>query len=232
MNRSEYLHGPGIDEPIAMIKNNQTYYYHADGLGSIIAITDSYGRVVQKYEYNSFGEITYIQDPNFVQPYTYTGREYDTESGLYYYRARYYDAKIGRFLQRDPILAPINLTTVGLSQPINKNIWLLPYVIGYPKLLQPYAYAGSNPINFVDPEGLTSIFFGRPWFYFRVPPRGIPPENWWQWSEPNLPPGACFPKSIPRPPIPPWWDKLNPEKWPYKPEPHYHPHPEPHPPDA
>ncbi|MFZ3090153.1 MAG: hypothetical protein WA240_05995, partial [Nitrospirota bacterium] len=52
---TEYLHGPGIDEPIAMIRGGQTYYYHADGLGSIIAITDSYGRVVQRYEYDSFG---------------------------------------------------------------------------------------------------------------------------------------------------------------------------------
>lgn len=100
---TEYLHGPGIDEPIAMIRGGKTYYYHADGLGSIIAITDSIGRVVQRYEYNSFGEITYQQDPNFVQPYTYTGREYDEESGLYYYRARYYDAKVGRFLQQDLI---------------------------------------------------------------------------------------------------------------------------------
>ena len=72
---TEYVHGPGIDEPIAMIKGGQTYYYHADGLGSIIAITDSTGRVVQRYEYNSFGEITYMQDANFIQPYTYTGME-------------------------------------------------------------------------------------------------------------------------------------------------------------
>ncbi len=98
---TEYLHGPGIDEPIAMIRNNQTYYYHADGLGSIIAITDSSGNVVQRYEYNSFGEITYQLDSSFVQPYTYTGREYDEESGIYYYRARYYDAKIGRFIREE-----------------------------------------------------------------------------------------------------------------------------------
>lgn len=81
-----FVHGHGIDESIAMIRGGQTYYYHADGLGSIIAITDQSGNVVQRYEYNSFGEITYQQDPNFIQPYTYTGREYDTESGLYYYR--------------------------------------------------------------------------------------------------------------------------------------------------
>ncbi len=125
---TEYLHGPGIDEPIAMIKGGQTYYYHADGLGSIIAITNFAGQVVQRYEYNSFGEITYQQDPNFIQPYTYTGREYDTKTGLYYYRARYYDAKVGRFITQDPI---------GFSGGINF-----------------YSYVGNNPVNRKDPLGL------------------------------------------------------------------------------
>ncbi len=132
---TEYVHGPGIDEPIAMIRGGQTYYYHADALGSIIAITNSTGQVVQRYEYNSFGEITYQQDPNFVQPYTYTGREYDEESGLYYYRARYYDPKIGRFISEDPI---------GLEGGINL-----------------YVYVKNSPINFTDPSGLeTCHWFG------------------------------------------------------------------------
>ncbi|MBI5025152.1 MAG: hypothetical protein HZC12_00170, partial [Nitrospirae bacterium] len=125
---TEYVHGSGIDEPIAMIRNNQTYYYHADGLGSIVAITDSAGNVVQRYEYNSFGNITYIQDPNFIQPYTYTSREYDPETGLYYYRARYYDPKIGKFISEDPI---------GLAGGLNL-----------------YVYVGNSSVNFFDPLGL------------------------------------------------------------------------------
>jgi RHS repeat-associated protein len=60
-----------------------------------------------------------------IQPYTYTGREYDPETGLYYYRARYYDPKIGRFLQEDPIW-DVNL----------------------------YGYVGNRPVNFTDPMGL------------------------------------------------------------------------------
>ncbi len=128
---TEYLHGPGIDEPIAMIRGGQTYYYHADVLGSIIAITNSAGQVVQRYEYDSFGNITYQQDPNFIQPYTYTGREYDEESGLYYYRARYYDPKIGRFISEDPI---------GLAGGD----------INY------FSYVGNNPVNEIDPMGLMS----------------------------------------------------------------------------
>ncbi len=124
---TEFVHGPGIDEPIAMLRNNQTYYYHADGLGSIIAITDSAGQVVQRYEYDSFGNITYQQDPNFAQPYTYTAREHDNESGLYYYRARYYDARVGRFISQDPI---------GFKGGINF-----------------YSYAYNNPLRYIYPEG-------------------------------------------------------------------------------
>ncbi len=135
---TEFVHGPGIDEPIAMIKGGGTYYYHADGLGSIIAITDANRNVVQRYEYDSFGNITYMQDPNFKQPYTYTGREYDEESGLYYYRARYYDAKIGRFLQKDPFRG---------------FLW-------NPQTLNPYPYVGNSPINFVDPYGFFSVDVG------------------------------------------------------------------------
>ncbi len=140
---TEYLHGPGIDEPIAMIKGGQTYYYHADGLGSIIAITNFAGQVVQRYEYNSFGEITYQQDPNFIQPYTYTGREYDTKTGLYYYRARYYDAKVGRFITQDPI---------GFSGGINF-----------------YSYVGNNPVNFTDPTGEYAAAIGQ--VLIRIGPR-------------------------------------------------------------
>jgi RHS repeat-associated protein len=94
---THYIHGPGIDEPIAMVRNDQSYFYHFDGLGSVTAVTDSTGTVVQRYDYDSFENIVSMLDPDFKQPYTYTSREYDEETGLYFYRARYYDAKIGRF---------------------------------------------------------------------------------------------------------------------------------------
>lgn len=149
---TEYLHGPGIDEPIAMIKGGQTYYYHADGLGSIIAITDSSGRVMQRYEYNSFGEITYQQDPNFKQSYTYTGREYDEESGLYYYRARYYNPKIGRFISEDPSLTPGSRNIPFLLHRQFKN----------PQGLNPFNYVGNNSPNNTDPTGLMKGLLGGP----------------------------------------------------------------------
>jgi RHS repeat-associated protein len=81
---------------------NGTLYYHQDGLGSVTELTDSSGSVAKAYAYDAYGNI--LESPGTVnQPYTYTGRELDQETGLYYYRARYYDAARGRFLQKDPI---------------------------------------------------------------------------------------------------------------------------------
>jgi RHS repeat-associated protein len=90
---------------------------------------------VQRYEYDAFGNIVSMLDPDFIQPYTYTGREYDPESGLYFYRARYYDETVGRFISEDPI---------GIRGGINF-----------------YSYTHNNPINRIDPMGLDD---GWPWY--------------------------------------------------------------------
>jgi len=113
-------HGPGVDEPLAVrdLASGQSYYYSADGLGSITDLTDVSGNVVQSYLYDSFGNI--VQQTGAVENfYTYTGREFDAETGLYYYRARYYDAAIGRFLQEDPIgfAGGINFYSYVLNAP-------------------------------------------------------------------------------------------------------------------
>lgn len=124
-----YLHGPGIDEPLARIDQaGQAAYYHADGLGSIVKMTDSTGNVIQTRQYDAWGNLEVGAD----QPgYAFTGREWDPETGLYYYRARYYDPKIGRFISEDPI---------GLAGGINS-----------------YAYARNSPHNLTDPSGLITF---------------------------------------------------------------------------
>jgi len=125
--QARYTHGPGIDEPIAMSRGGATYFYHQDGLGTVTELTDGTGAVAQSYAYDAYGTI--IQQTGTVEnPYTYTGREFDAESGLYYYRARHYDPRTGRFLQKDPI---------GLAGGIN-----------------PYTYVLNNPLKFIDPTGL------------------------------------------------------------------------------
>ena len=99
---ARYAHGSGIDEPLIMSRSGASYYYHSDGLGSITHITDSSGTIVTSYVYDSFGKIV-AQTGNIPNPYTYTGREYDEESGLYYYRARYYSPELGRFISENQL---------------------------------------------------------------------------------------------------------------------------------
>ena len=135
---TRYIHGLGIDEPLAVEQKNEIYYYHADGLGSIIALTDKRQKVVQSYSYDSFGGMK--QSGNKVkQPYTYTSREWDEEIELYYYNARYYDAKAGRFIQVRP----------------DRLRW------GDVNL---YAYVRNRPTMLIDPMGLAGdalLFMAR-----------------------------------------------------------------------
>jgi len=82
-------------------QNETKYYYHFDGLGSVVALTADNGAISERYHYNVFGQ------PNAVSTignrFMFTGREYESETGLYHYRARAYNPVIGRFLQPDPI---------------------------------------------------------------------------------------------------------------------------------
>ncbi|MBI4381148.1 MAG: RHS repeat protein [candidate division NC10 bacterium] len=129
--KATYVHGPGIDRPLAMIRDGKTYYYHADRLGSVTHLTDEQGQVVATYDYDLFGRLR-TQRGSVPNPFTFTGREFDSSTGLYYYRARYYDPTLGRFLTTDPV-AP------RLTEPLELN---------------PYLYVRNNPVRFVDPLGL------------------------------------------------------------------------------
>ncbi|MBI1811848.1 MAG: RHS repeat-associated core domain-containing protein [Nitrospirae bacterium] len=125
---ARYTHGPGIDEPLRIKKGGANYYYHADALGSIKTMTDSTGSAVKTYIYKAYGTIA-SQTGTLIQPYNFTGREYDSEIGMYYYRGRYYYPSRGRFISKDPIGfggGDVNL----------------------------YRYVGNNPVNFTDPFGL------------------------------------------------------------------------------
>lgn len=133
---ARYTQGPGIDEPLVMNRSGVDYFYQADGLGSITELTNSAGTILQSYIYDSFGNIsTFDQngaiisiENGIINPFTYTGREFDVETGLYYNRARYYDSLIGRFISEDPI---------GFDG-------------DGPNL---YIYTSNDPIDFVDLNG-------------------------------------------------------------------------------
>ena len=141
---AKYTHGVEIDEPLVMERGGASYFYQRDGLGSVTEMTNTSGTAEQTYVCDSFGQIV-SQSGSIVNPYTYTGREFDSESGLYYYRARYYDASIGRFLQTDPV----------------------PGAIAIPQSLNPYPYVQNNPLNFIDPFGLTPECREKAWQFFR-----------------------------------------------------------------
>jgi len=132
-----YIYGvQGLDDVIRMEKaSGDEYYYHKDILGSVIALSNNDGEVVEKYEYDPY-ENTEIRNPNnevisastVGNDFQYTGQRADSETGLYYYKARFYSPTLGRFLNQDPI--------------------------GYKDSMNLYQYVGGNPVNYVDPLGL------------------------------------------------------------------------------
>ncbi len=151
---AKYVHGQRIDEVIrkSVIASGSEaiYYYHYDGLGSVTGITNSSGALVEKYTYDIYGSVIIRDSGNNVlsqsainNRYMFTGREYDPETGLYYYRARYYNPSIGRFLQADPVgyVAGINLYTYCLNNPIN---WIDPLGLqGYADSTSSFKGTGS-----------------------------------------------------------------------------------------
>ena len=171
---ASYIHGPNIDEPLSAEISRDWVYYHADGLGSITTLTSHMGNVVQRYEYDSFGN---MQPTHrwIKQPYTYTAREFDPETGLYYYRARYYDAKVGRFITRDPILHPAtnNRSCKGISSIHQSFFPVFERLLKNPQNLNPYVYVRNNPIKYVDPFGLAC---GSGWN------EPIVPDDWGLWD--------------------------------------------------
>ncbi|MDD2907836.1 MAG: polymorphic toxin type 33 domain-containing protein [Candidatus Gracilibacteria bacterium] len=122
-----YINGIGLDDLVAYVIDNNVYYYHKNHLGSIEGISDENGDIVVSYEYDSFGNAKITSGADIGNTILFTGREYDKEIGLYYLRARYYDANLGRFISRDPI---------GQVDDVNL-----------------YSYVGNNVMNYVDLMG-------------------------------------------------------------------------------
>ena len=95
-----YQNAPGIDNKLKMENSGVSQYFLADHLGSTIGLTDSSGSLTDSTSYDSFGNAT---NTGFPTRYQFTGREFDNTTGLHYYRARWYDPQIGRFISEDPI---------------------------------------------------------------------------------------------------------------------------------
>ena len=126
-----YIHAPGIDRPVAMLRGAEIYFYHSRSLGTISTITDSQGKVAAAFQMDAFGNLvkSFGTVPN---RFLFAAREYEQELGLYYYRARYYDPVLGRFLSSDPHWS-------SGTDPIGVNR---------------YAYVFNSPQRYVDPTGM------------------------------------------------------------------------------
>ncbi len=136
-----YAYGPGIDNILTMTvypdgsSSGTTYHYLKDLQNSVIALTDASGNVVESYEYDAYGNTrvfnasgTELATSAYGNRYAFQGREIDWATGLYYFRARWYDPGAGRWVSNDPI---------GIAGGMNL-----------------YAFCENNPVNFVDPFGL------------------------------------------------------------------------------
>jgi RHS repeat-associated protein len=99
---AHYADTLNVDEILSEFISGTTSFYERDGLGSVTSLSGSSGALANTYTYDSFGKLT-ASTGTLTSPFQYTGREFDSETGVYYYRARYYDSAVGRFLSEDPI---------------------------------------------------------------------------------------------------------------------------------
>ena len=100
---TRFTFGVGYDAPLAMQRAGVASFFSQDALSSVTSLTGSTGAVTGRYSYDTYGQIKTASGT--ASPYTYTGREWDGDAGIYDYRARQYDPATGRFLSEDPVPA-------------------------------------------------------------------------------------------------------------------------------
>ncbi len=157
---AKLLTGLGIDEYFTRSDSSGTMAFLADALGSTIGLVNSAGSIATSYTYQPFGATTASGTPN-ANPYQFTGRENDA-TGLYFNRARYYDAGFQRFVSQDP----------------------LDFEAGDTNL---YSYVFNQPTDLTDPSGTQDVVPYEPPPGFDLDPFGPqlpgpscsgPPQPW------------------------------------------------------
>ncbi len=111
----------------------KVYFYYTDPAGTPLTMTNENGAIVWSAEYKPFGEPYQVVTSGFENNRMFVSKEMDVESGLYYFGARYMEARIGRFMSPDP---------VGPDKPLLN-----------PQGLNSYAYSANNPYRYIDPDG-------------------------------------------------------------------------------
>jgi len=135
---ASYVFGNNIDEALQMKRGNNVYYYHTNQLGSTMVLSDKNGDVVERIAYDVYGMPSFFDsDGNAIAQSSvgnnilFTGREYDSEIGLYYFRARLQHPLMGRFVQKDPLM----------------------FVDGF----NDFSYVSNSPTNNLDSYGLRNV---------------------------------------------------------------------------
>jgi len=134
----EYV--PGV----CFIVGESVYFYHFDRLGSVRFLSDESGSIVQEYEYDAFGNVLFSSG-SLSQPYQYVGKEgYYREGGLdlYLLGQRWYDASVGRFISRDPIL-------------LSKIDLFIKFPFSRLNIVNLYTYGYNNSVIIIDAYGLS-----------------------------------------------------------------------------
>ncbi len=144
----KYVYGRYLDEVLLMLSDTgngeEPFYYHYNRRNSVIGVTDDMGDVAERYHFTPYGRTAILAPDGLTKrslstignPYLFTGRRMDGETGLYYFRARFYDPEQGRFLSRDPS--------------------------GYADGMGMYEYVAGNPLNYSDPTGMKFIIDRKP----------------------------------------------------------------------
>jgi RHS repeat-associated protein len=130
---ARYLFGDQTDEILARFRPGEGIaWYLTDHLGTVRDLVGSSGELIDHLEYDSFGSVIVETQPAYGDRFKFTGRELDPETGLYYYRARFFDPALGRFVSQDPI----------------------GFIAGDPNL---YRYVHNSPLTATDPTGETAV---------------------------------------------------------------------------
>ena len=124
---AQYVHDDGIDKPLQIAAEGAEHWYHPDLAGSTRILSDATGAQDAAFRYSPFGELVDGPAAGVFNPLLYIGRRFDPAIWAYDFRARAYDPRLGRFLQRDP---------AGTVEGTNL-----------------YRYAGDNPLTYTDPTG-------------------------------------------------------------------------------
>jgi len=142
-----------IDEEQIINSTWTPSYFGYDGGGNVRQLTNSAGTITDTYEYDAYGNVL-VTTGSTPNNYLYRGEQFDSDMGLYYLRARYYNPQTGRFMSRDPY-DPELIDEYG--NPTD------------PRYLHKYLYTNGDPVNMIDPAGLDSVEYALPLGIIAIP---------------------------------------------------------------